>query len=331
MNFIIFRYDRIGDFLVSSLFINNLKKREKDYHFTVVCSHKNYYYVKNSHLVDKVLLLPGNFFKRIIFYFKIFRKKYDVSIILDGKKKSILSSILLNSKNKILITNKTLYKKIFSLFFSKIIHILPNETKISELKKLTEFLNFSFDDSSTKYLNSHNLVGSTIKNFTKNINEYNMFHFDEKWIYDKYIKTYKNIEPSKDDLFEFVKNICIKSKSDLLITTGKNHNSVLNLLKPLFLKIDENKYSFKLNKQNIYIIDNIDIFTLEYIVSNSKLVITCEGTPSHLANMYGKKLIAIIDKSEERVFLNWTAHFTNYKLIFRTTFKDISGKIINTL
>ena len=40
MNFIIFRNDRIGDFLVSSLFINDFKKKNKNFHFTVVCSKK---------------------------------------------------------------------------------------------------------------------------------------------------------------------------------------------------------------------------------------------------------------------------------------------------
>ena len=36
MNFIIFRNDRIGDFLVSSLLINDFKKKNKNFHFTVV-------------------------------------------------------------------------------------------------------------------------------------------------------------------------------------------------------------------------------------------------------------------------------------------------------
>ena len=331
MNFIIFRNDRIGDFLVSSLLINDFKKKNKNFHFTVVCSKKNYYYVKNSKLVDNVLLIPSNFFERIFFYLKLLRKKYDISIVLDGKKKSILSSIILRSPKKILITNKASYKFLFHFLFSKIIHILPNETRIGELKKVSKYLNFNFDDQSTKYFNNHNLVTDKIKTFINNINDYNIFHFDEKWIFDKYIKTYQNIEPSRDDLFNFIKDILIESKNDLLITTGKHQNSLINFLKLQFSRFDENIYTYKFNNQNVYIVDNIDIFNLEYIISKSSIVITCEGTPSHLANMYNKKIIAIIDKSEARIFFNWTAHFTKISLLPRSNFKDISSQIIKNL
>ena len=86
MKFIIFRYDRIGDFLLSSILINTLKQKIKDANITVVCSSKNYNYVKNSFLVDNILLIPDNFISRLFFYFKLFNKKYDYSIVLDGKK-----------------------------------------------------------------------------------------------------------------------------------------------------------------------------------------------------------------------------------------------------
>jgi hypothetical protein len=47
--------------------------------------------------------------------------------------------------------------------------------------------------------------------------------------------------------------------------------------------------------------------------------------------MYSKNLIAIIDKSEDRIFRNWTDHFTNYKLLNRCNFREISRKILEAL
>ena len=47
--------------------------------------------------------------------------------------------------------------------------------------------------------------------------------------------------------------------------------------------------------------------------------------------MYNKKIIAIIDKSEERIFFNWTAHFTKISLLPRSNFKEISSQIIKKL
>ena len=325
---LIFRTDRIGDFLVSSLLINNLKLKNKDLKVTVVCSEKNFLYVKNSRLVDNVLLLPNNFFKRLLFYLKILGKKYDVSIVLDGKKKSILTSILLKSKNKILVTNKNIYKKLLSIFFTKIFYILPNETKIFELEKVSEYLNYNFERKNTKYKNLNNLVNKKLINFINNINNYNIFHLDEKWIFNDYIKTYSNIEPSEIDLIAFLKNLSSKTNENLLITCGGSKNYLIDFIKSNSSIVEENIYKLSSYDNNLFIVDNIDIFNLEYIISHSSSIITCEGTPSHLANMYDKKMIIIIDKTEEKIFKNWTNHFTNYKLIHRTNFKDISKQIL---
>ena len=273
-------------------------------------------------------MLPNNVFKRLLFYLKIFRKKYDVSIVLDGKKKSILTSILIKSKNKILVTNKSIYKKLLSIFFTKIFHILPNETKIFELEKVSEYLNYNFERKNTKYKNRNNLVNKKLKNFIDNINNYNIFHLDEKWIFNDYIKTYSNIEPSEKDLMVFLKNLSNNTNKNLLITCGGSKNYLIDFIKSHSSIIEENIYKLSSYDNNLFIIDNIDIFNLEYIISHSSCIITCEGAPSHLANMYDKRMIIIIDKTEERIFKNWTNHFTNYKLINRTNFKDISKKIL---
>ena len=103
---------------------------------------------------------------------------------------------------------------------------------------------------------------------------------------------------------------------------------LVNFIKSNSSIVEENIYKLSSYDNNMFIFDNIDIFNLEYIISHSSSIITCEGTPSHLANMYDKKMIIIIDKTEERIFKNWTNHFTNYKLIHRTNFKDISKQIL---
>ena len=250
---LIFRTDRIGDFLVSSLLINNFKLKNKDLKITVVCSDKNFLYVKNSRLVDNSLLLPNNFFKRLLFYYKIFRKKYDVSIVLDGKKKSILTSILLKSKNKILVTNKNIYKKLLSIFFTKIFYILPNETKILELEKVSEYLNYNFERKNTKYENLNNLVNKNLINFINNVKNYNIFHLDEKWIFNDYIKTYSNIEPSEKDLMTFLKNLSNKTNKNLLITCGGSKNYLIDFIKSNSTIVEENIYKLSFYENNLFI------------------------------------------------------------------------------
>ena len=77
MKIIIFRYDRIGDFLLSSILINNIKKNNKSNHITVICSNKNYNYIKNSDIVDEAFIMPSNFFKRLKFYINIIKGDSD--------------------------------------------------------------------------------------------------------------------------------------------------------------------------------------------------------------------------------------------------------------
>ena len=331
MNFIIFRLDRIGDFLVSSILINDIKKKNKNAKFTIVCSEKNFEYIKKSHLVDRVLLMPNNLIDRIKFYFYMFRKQYDNSLVLDGKKKSIITSLLIKSNQNILITNKKLFKFLFNYFFDKIYFIKIEETKINEILYISDYLKNNFNINSMFYANKHVNIPN---NYTKLINvldSYILFHFDEKWIFNEYIKSYSNIEPSNLELLSFIKKISVQTDKNLIITTGIKDNKLVRYIKSISEKTDNSLYRFKVRNNYVYLADSLDIFSLEYLISMSSCVITCHGATSHLSNMYKKKLVDIIDFSEDKIFKKWNNHFVDYKIIYRTNFNDISKKIITCL
>ena len=67
-NYLFFRTDRIGDFLVSAILIKSIKRNDKNSHITVVASNKNYFYVKTLDFSDEVFLYPENFIKKIFFF-----------------------------------------------------------------------------------------------------------------------------------------------------------------------------------------------------------------------------------------------------------------------
>ena len=121
--YLIFRTDRIGDFIVSCILINSIKRNDINSYITVVCSKKNYDYVKSINLVDEAILYPEKILERMKFYFNLKRLKFDVSLALDGKKKSIYCSILSFSKKNILCTTKLFYKYLFYPLFTKIFYI----------------------------------------------------------------------------------------------------------------------------------------------------------------------------------------------------------------
>ncbi len=60
--YLIFRTDRIGDFLLTAILINSIKRNESNSHVTVVASQKNYNYIKSFNSVDSVILLKNGFF-----------------------------------------------------------------------------------------------------------------------------------------------------------------------------------------------------------------------------------------------------------------------------
>ena len=108
--YIFFRTDRIGDFLLSAVLIKSIKRNDSSSHITVVGSKKNYNFIKDINFVDTAIIYPEKFFDRFIFFFNLINKKYFFSCVLDGKKRSIFASILINAKVKIFCSHKLFYK-----------------------------------------------------------------------------------------------------------------------------------------------------------------------------------------------------------------------------
>ena len=52
--YLFLRTDRIGDFLLSSILLNSIKRNDPKAYCSVVCSSKNYDYVKNFHLLFQI-------------------------------------------------------------------------------------------------------------------------------------------------------------------------------------------------------------------------------------------------------------------------------------
>tara|TARA_Y100001958_G_C20693600_1_gene202909 strand:- start:268 stop:501 length:234 start_codon:yes stop_codon:yes gene_type:complete len=70
--YLIFRTDRVGDFLFSLKLIRIIKSNHPQSEITIVASEKNQKYINTFKEIDKVILLRNNFFSKIklIFFFK---------------------------------------------------------------------------------------------------------------------------------------------------------------------------------------------------------------------------------------------------------------------
>ena len=290
--YLLFRTDRIGDFLLSAILINSIKKNDIHAHITVIASKKNYNYIKNFKLVDEVILFKNSFIDRIKLIFKLKKNNYQNIILHDGKKRSYIISFFLKAKIKVYVKNS------------------PDLSHIEIIKNILKKFNFKFQDSYLNILTIRNKNNFKLNNFIQ-------LHFDEKWIYNDYIKEFVNIEPLKNELLSFLKSIILKTNKKLVITTGLVAPKIIDGI--LLNNKDKNIIYFK----------NLDFLRLEDIIVNSYTLISCHGAVSHIATAKEIKQIDIIDSSY--LYGRWTNHFRNYNYVYREKFKDLSQKILKKL
>jgi ADP-heptose:LPS heptosyltransferase len=329
--YLIFRTDRIGDFIVSCILINSIKRNENNSHITVVCSKKNYNYIKSVSLVDEAILYPENILERIKFYFYLKKKNFDVSLALDGKKKSIYSSLFSSPKKKFLNTTKLVYKFIFFPLFTKIFYIKDYKSRLDEIKSILKVLNFDYLQEDLNIFKNKDFFIKNNRNKHVLENSYNLLHFDEKWIDGQYIKKFNSIQPNINDLIIFLKKIISKTNLNLIISTGNIKTKYINELKNTF-NIDQNKnYKIDFNGKKIYLLNNLSFIELKYIISKSKLIITCHGSPTHVASSMNVRIIDIYEEKSKEFYFFWNSHLRNYKFLYREKFKLLSKKIISLL
>ncbi len=291
--YLIFRTDRVGDFLFSLKLIKIIKINDPLSEITVIASEKNQKYIKTFDDIDKIITLKNNLFSKIRLIFHLRKNEYETIIVHDGKKRSKFVSFFLKFKKKaICITNLI-------------------DTQIEIIQKACKKVDLKFDNRCLNFLDNR-------KYSSKNLpfKDYIHFHFDEKWIYETYIKKYVNIEPKKDDLVTFIKKL-IKKDNNLIITTGKNISILLKSIKS------------EINPEKVRIFENQELLEIENVVSNSILLISCHGWITHIASAMNVRQIDIIDSSYP--YNKWTSHFRNYNFLIRKSFKPLSEEIIKLI
>ena len=313
---LVFRTDRIGDFLVSTPIFSAIKRKYKNCKIDIVCSNFNYEYVKSFNFFNKVFLYPDNLLNKLSFYFSL--NNYDHILVLDGKKRSIYTSIFKRSINKTLFTPSPSIKNLFKFFFNNVYFIDYHLTKIDLIKNFLSDINCDFNAMDLNFL--LNYENDKSLNYTKINSKYLIFNFDEKWIFKNYIKSYKNIEPT---LKEFVNFLSILSKNNkVVIVNGFFEN-------PLLEELKINNYIYE--NKNLVIKDRIDIFEFQFLIKHSNCLITCHGASSHIASNYNIKVIDIVDNSEINFFSSYNHHFKNKVQIVRDDFNSLSRIIIESI
>ena len=294
--YLIFRTDRIGDFLLTIILINSIKRNDPNSIITVISSKKNYHFIKSFKIINEVIILKNTLPDKIKLIYKLRSSYYDNIIVHDSKNRSSIISLFLKYGRKIIPNNNL------------------NISYIDSIKEIISKLNFNFIECDLNTLKNRD------HNFVEDLNEdFILLHFDEKWIYDDYISVYTNIEPLKDELISFIDLLLTITNKRLVITTG--------IHSPYILK---DIINIGLNSR-VKVYKKLDFLDLEFLLSKCKLLISCHGSVSHVAAAHQIRQIDIIDKMKLNFYSKWTAHFRNYTPIYRKKFSELSKEISRLL
>ena len=179
--YLIFRTDRIGDFLISAILIKCIKKNDPNSKITLVGSKNNSSYIRYFDYVDEVIELENNIFKKLRLIYKLRRYKFTNIIVHDNKKRSKFITFFLKSKNKIFLGNN------------------QKKPHINIIQHILKKMNFEYYQDSLDLFNYNKL------NKPQN-NELIQLHFDEKWINDLYINKFTtNLRTRIDRLVKTIK------------------------------------------------------------------------------------------------------------------------------
>tara|TARA_Y100001970_G_scaffold281776_1_gene393239 strand:+ start:1009 stop:2040 length:1032 start_codon:yes stop_codon:yes gene_type:complete len=340
MNYLIFRTDRIGDFLMTSSLLSAIKRNDDNSKIYIVASKKNADFIKKSYLVDKVFSLESNkLIDRFKLYIQLKNYKFDNIIISDKKNRSILLALLLKSKNKLFNVSKEFQKKLLSIFYK---NILIDNDKIKDLslsdvlKNNCKSLGLNFKDEDFHYLKLDQfkkqfLHGDLID--LENL-EFLIFHYDEKWEIENYAKTYKkasnltDISMNLDFFLGFLSQLADKTKKKIFLSTGSVNTSMIEKIKVNAVKINECLYEISLKNNKAYLLINEDFFSMSHLISKSSMFISCHGAFTHVASNYKIKILDIIEKDKIFHYSKITKHMKNYKCLFRDNFNLLSKDII---
>ena len=116
MKYLIFRTDRVGDFLITAPLIKAIKTEDINSEIYIVCSNKNVEFIKEIDYIDGLFCLTKEIFLIELNLKLLRKKKFDRVIVSDKKNRSIIFSFFVKSKEKIFNVSKEFQYILIKLF-----------------------------------------------------------------------------------------------------------------------------------------------------------------------------------------------------------------------
>ena len=329
--FLIFRSDRVGDFLLTLILIKSLKRSFKNCRIIIVASEKNYELIKSNKYVDKVVLFPKKKISEIRGFINLINKEKITDIITaDRKNRSIFLSFFIKSEIKIFVCVKFAHFLLLNIFRKT--NVFDNEKKVTKIQTIQNILNYYNILLIEQDKNIYNKNDFDKFNESLPLDEsFLVLHFDEKWFVNKYIKKYKQINVNKENLNSFIESLVKKTMMNIVITTGNTNLDLLEEFKKEFKFIAGNLFEKSINNKKVFLIDRQNYLQVCSIVCKCKIFVGCHGSLTHLAGCFNAKIVDIIEENKADFYQKYTDHLKNYNKVFRDQMSSISKKIIECI
>ena len=346
---IIFKSDKVGDFINFSPCLKIIKDNIKDSHVTLICSDYNIEVAKNYSYVDEFIIFNNknifiNIFKNLR---KLFFSKYTYLFQFDGKSSSYNISYFIRSNIKstiCFVKHKRIFginytttrpvKFLLKIFYNNFIYCDERYSHHKNTKSsihyqtnyfnLLEMLNFKITDKKNLFFLDKSYEQQYNNFYQKFINSnFCLFHFDEKWNKLK-IPDYKNS-------LKIINKLSQKYK--VIITTGTKNFIFLKDLKDKFFTFNfvKNKFFSKneISKNNVILIENLPLNLWAYFIKNSEINISFHsGALIHIAPAFDKQIIDLIPKSKNDELDRWIPIISKYK---RINFEELNDELIENI
>ncbi len=324
INTLVFRTDRLGDFLISCPFIISYKKIHNN-RITVISSEYNHEYIKKFNFIDNIISLKNEYrlFPKIIVLIKLILKlrkiKFNKIIILDGKKRSFFISLFLKGSKYILLQSTNL-KFLSKLFKYKFVVNYEIQSQLKNFSYLANLDNFNIDNKKPNIYENYKFD----KEF-KLTRDYIIIHLDEKWYSKFYYKDFTDIKPNEKQIVEFIDKIIDKTLNnyDIVVTSGFKKTLLDEFFVKNYNNISKNIYTNLRKNKKITYIANTSFNEIENIIKNSSLLICCEGAVSHVSHFFNVKTIAFYEKKRVEHIKYWTSHMEDCHLYERKSMNEL--------
>jgi len=322
-NFLIFRTDRIGDFITSQVVTNSINQYSTNNNIDLVVSKYNFNYIKNFKYIKNIYVFDKTGI-RIFDYIRLLlkiKKNYDYLIVLDGKRRSFLSGILINSRVKICFLKDFYPKFLINLFYDKYIKNSELNIQHKNFEILLNYLDIKIPNI-INYYDKYRFKTTSLK--VKK--PYLHLHLDEKWFEGYYYNDFDYMNLDETKIYKLLVDLSTKFKKNIVITQGYTKVSIMKNFKSKFFSKMINKIKVKNNY--VYFFDTLNFRDLENVVKNCDTLICCEGAISHVSNSLHKRTIILYQKNNYNSAKFWTGHMKLIRLLPREDIKKVTKKIL---